>query len=192
MRTFIAIELPAEIKEYLNFIQNKLKACQTDMKWVKPENIHLTLKFLGEINAEQFDKTVSILKKAADNNPSFKINMASIAAFPGINTPRIIWLGINQGEPQIKTLVANLEEKLVGIGIPAEERTFSVHITIARTCSCRNQQSLGAGIAGLNDKLKIEKHEFTADKLTLFKSTLTSQGPLYEALQVFPLGDGSS
>jgi len=188
MRAFIAIELPAEIKEYLSRIQNKLKTCQADMKWVKPQNIHLTLKFLGEINTEQSDQTASILKRAAGSAPPFIISLASIAAFPGINTPRMVWLGIGQGEPQIKKLVQYLEEGLSGAGMPQEEREFSAHITLARNRSCRNQQALADGIAVLNDKLKNEKHEFTADKLTLFKSDLTPQGPVYEALKVFPLG----
>lgn len=162
------------------------------MKWVKPQNIHLTLKFLGEINGEQADQTASILERTAGSAPPFIINLASIAAFPGISTPRIIWLGIGQGESQIKKLVQYLEGELAGIGMPQEEREFSAHITLARNRSCRNQQTLADGITGLNDKLKNEKHEFTADKLTLFKSDLTPQGPIYETLRVFPLGDGSS
>jgi len=191
MRAFIAIELPPEIKEYLSRIQNKLKTCQADMKWVKPGNTHLTLKFLGEINEEQSEKAASILKATAENNPSFIIKLASIAAFPGINAPRMIWLGIDQGETEMRKLVRDLEEKLSGIGMPQESREFSAHITLARNRSCRNQQALAAGITRLNDKLKTEEYIFTADKLTFFKSSLTTLGPVYEALRVFKFRDGS-
>jgi len=159
------------------------------MKWVKPQNIHLTLKFLGEINAEQSDQTASLLKETADNNCSFIISLALLDAFPGINAPRIIWLGIDQGELPLKKIAADLEDGLTKIGIPAKTQPFSAHITLARNRSCFNQQALVGGIAGLNNKLKNEKHEFTANKLTLFRSTLTPLGPIYEALQTLPLGN---
>jgi len=183
MRTFIAIELPKEIRDSLANLQDKLKSTGADVKWVEPDNIHLTLKFLGEIDDQKLDKITSILENIAKDKNSFHIFISSIGAFPRISSPRVIWVGIDMGEKETKGIVKALEEKIEKIGIPKEDRPFSSHITIGRTRSALNLQKLAEGLKTLENDLKIKVAEFDVTKITLFKSTLTPKGPIYEVLK---------
>jgi 2'-5' RNA ligase len=183
MRAFIAIELPKEVKEVLRDVQERLKASGADVKWVEPKNIHLTLKFLGEISDEQLHKITAILNDISKDKKSFLIRLSSLGAFPKINSPRVIWIGIDRGQQETKALAQALEEKIEKIGIPQEDRPFSSHITIGRTRSNLGRDKLVAQLNNLADYFKKMPQELTVDKITLFKSTLAPQGPIYEVLK---------
>jgi 2'-5' RNA ligase len=183
MRSFIAIELPNEIRDALGNIQEKLKACAADVKWVKPQNIHLTLKFLGEIDEDQLFKINLILDAFGSDKKIFVIRLASLGAFPKINYPRVIWVGVDRGDRETKELVGALEEKIEKIGLPKEDRAFSSHITIGRVRSNSGRDKLVSILAQLQDYFKETPQEFTVEKITLFKSTLTPQGPIYEIVK---------
>lgn len=180
MRTFIAIELPKEIRDGLAKLQDKLRTSGADVKWVEPNNIHLTLKFLGEIDEQKLDKIKSILENLAKEQTQFCIRISSIGAFPRISSPRIIWVGIDKGDSETKEIVKLLEGK---IGIPKEDRPFSSHITIARTRSGFNLDKLYVGLKSLENNFEMKDSQFKVTKITLFKSTLTPKGPLYETLR---------
>jgi len=182
MRTFIAIELPEEIKSSLGRLQEELKASNADVKWVEPNNIHLTLKFLGEIDDKKLDKVTKIIDGAAKENDKFKVYISSLGAFPKIDYPRVIWVSIDTGDKETKQIAKDLEEGMAKIGIPREDRPFSSHITIGRTRSSLNRENL---VRDLKNKAELggKKLEFYATKITLFKSTLTPKGPIYEALK---------
>ncbi|MFH0739430.1 MAG: RNA 2',3'-cyclic phosphodiesterase [Candidatus Omnitrophota bacterium] len=183
MRTFIAIPLPVEVREFLRVIQNQLKACGADVKWVEPENIHLTLKFLGEISDDQLSQVNVILGELSKDTLSFTVAICSIGAFPRITSPRVIWAGIDKGDKKVKDTTKRLEERLSLIGIPKEERRFSSHITIGRTRSGLNLDKLAGGLEKISLLDKDQRREFQASKITLFKSTLTPKGPIYAILK---------
>jgi len=183
MRTFIAIELPKEIRDSLANLQDKLKSTGADVKWVEPNNIHLTLKFLGEIDDQKLDKITSILENIAKDKSSFHSCISSIGAFPRISSPRAIWVGIDKGNNETKEITKQLEEKIEKSGIPKEDRPFSSHITIGRTRSALNLQKLAQELKTLENNLGIKVAEFDVTKITLFKSTLTPKGPIYEVLK---------
>jgi 2'-5' RNA ligase len=183
MRTFIAIELPENIKTTLSRLQDKLKQCGADVKWVEPHNIHLTLKFLGEIEDSKLEKINQIIKDTAENKLKFEITLAGLGVFPNINHPKIIWVGIKNGDNETKLIAEELEEKLQRLNIPKEERQFSGHITIGRIKSWLNKDKLIGGLSTLRDDLPKEKISFIADKITLFKSSLKPNGPIYEVLK---------
>jgi 2'-5' RNA ligase len=183
MRTFIAIELPQGIKDSLARTQNQLKAAGADVKWVEPANIHLTLKFLGEIDEKKLEKINSILEEAAQDKNSFSARIFSLGAFPGINSPRVIWVGIDQGDKEIREIAKALEDEIAKIGIPKEDRPFSSHITIGRTRSPKNREKLVQELNQLANNFGRENLEFAVEKIVLFKSTLTPKGPIYEALK---------
>jgi len=183
MRAFIAIELPQQIKDSLSQIQKQLKESGADVKWVGPGNIHLTLKFLGEIDDEKIEKINGIIEDTARDKPSFKMHISSIGAFPKIDYPRVIWVGIDAGDSETKEVVKELEEKIQKIGIPKEERAFSSHITIARTRSALNRDKLVQKLKIISPEFGKEDLEFKVTKITLFKSTLTPIGPIYEVLK---------
>jgi 2'-5' RNA ligase len=188
MRTFIAIELPKEIKEALASLQQGLKNSGADVKWVQPENIHLTLKFLGEIDEQVLAKIINILEVTAENQNSFYLNLSSLGAFPNMNFPRVIWIGIKKGDSQIQEVASKLEKEISGIGIPKENRAFSSHITLGRVKSGLNRDKLTKKLNELaGNFLKEGSCAFPVKKITLFKSTLTPQGPIYEILKEVPL-----
>ena len=181
MRTFIAIDLPSEIKDSLRRLQEKLKASKADVKWVEPKNIHLTLKFLGEIDDKKIEEITKIIDDTAKEKNKFQIHISSLGAFPKIDFPRVIWVGVETGDKENKGMAEELEEKTAKIGIPKEDRPFSSHITIGRTRSSLNREKLVQDLKN-NAELSGERLEFYVTKITLFKSTLTPRGPIYEAL----------
>ncbi len=183
MRTFIAIELPQEIKDSLAQLQDKLKASGADIKWVEPQNIHLTLKFLGEINEDKLNKVISIMESVAESTKPFDICICSVGAFPRISSPRVIWVGLDKGDTESKAIAKSLEEKIQKLGIPKEKRPFSSHITLGRTKSSLNMVKLVRDLKPRINDFGIENLEFLVTKITLFKSTLTPKGPVYEALK---------
>jgi 2'-5' RNA ligase len=183
MRTFIAISLPPEIQNSLAKLQQQLKTSGADIKWVEPQNIHLTLKFLGERDDKKIEKVMLILEDAAKGKKQFKLRLSTIGAFPRISSPRVIWVGASEGDIETKAIAQELEEKIAKIGIPKEERAFSCHITIGRARSAKNIGNLIKELSGLADKFGQETTEFTVNKITLYKSTLTSKSPIYEVLK---------
>lgn len=183
MRTFIAIELPKEIKDALAKLQEQLKSSGADVKWVQPQNIHLTLKFLGERDDKKVAAIGEIVEKVVKNKPVFKASIASIGAFPNINSPRVIWIGLDQGDKETKEIALELEEKIAKIGIPKEDRAFSSHITIGRTRSTLNRDKLIQEINKAAAGLSQQDLAFCVQKITLFESTLSPKGPIYEVLK---------
>lgn len=182
MRAFIAIELPAEIKKYLSGLQEKLKATGAEVKWVKPLNIHLTLKFLGEIDQEQFKRICETLDRITKESAGYTISLGSVGAFPKITSPRTIWAGIEKGGQQTQDLAERIEVELVKIGRPKEIRPYSSHITIGRTKSPLNRNRLIQELNNLADSPEALPSEFPVTKIILYKSTLTIGGPIYEVL----------
>ncbi|MDD2927886.1 MAG: RNA 2',3'-cyclic phosphodiesterase [Candidatus Omnitrophica bacterium] len=183
MRTFIAVELPQEVKNKLAGLQELLKQSGADVKWIKPENIHLTLKFLGEIDEDKSAQVIRAIEDTARKSKQFRINLGSLGAFPKIELPRALWAGVDKGNKEITELAKELEEKIEKLGIPREERRFSSHITIGRVKSPLHKDKLAKVLKELEDYFSGKNIEFTAAKITLFKSTLGPGGPVYAALK---------
>ncbi len=187
MRTFIAIELSPQIKDFLAQLQGRLKTSGSDVKWVGPQNIHLTLKFLGETDEAGLEKITALLEEIAQNTKPFPIRLASAGAFPKLKFPRVIWAGIDKGDSEVKKIAQGLEEKIAKakIGIPNESKPFSSHITLGRVRSGLNRERLVENLETLISQPGeyFSGQEFTVTKITLFKSTLTPKGPIYEILK---------
>jgi len=183
MRTFIAIELPQEIKDKLSELQALLKKADADVKWVEPANIHLTLKFLGEIDEAKSVKVAGAIEDITRGLKQFQISLSSCGAFPKMEFPRVIWVAIAKGNREIATLAGDLEERIEKLGIPKEDRPFSSHITIARVRSPRNTDKLAKALKEAEDYFGGKNIEFDVTKITLFKSTLGPGGPVYEVLR---------
>lgn len=182
MRTFIAVELPPQIKEYLSSLQADFKSCNADVKWVEPQNIHITLKFLGEVKEEKIPLIKKIMDDLSRQINSFSVNLSSLGAFPNIESARVIWVGIKKGEKELTYLNRLLEEELSKLGIPKEKKAFSCHITLGRLRSNFNYQKLKEKILRCLQEPLQKTEDFTVKSISLFKSTLTGLGPIYEAL----------
>ncbi|MFZ5801293.1 MAG: RNA 2',3'-cyclic phosphodiesterase [Candidatus Omnitrophota bacterium] len=179
LRLFIAVELGSPLREQLAEIQKELKKSGADAKWVKPENIHLTLKFLGATASDKVESISNALQEIALLTPGFSATASQLGAFPKIEYPRVIWVGISEGKTELENLGRKIEDRLFELGFSREERPFAAHLTLARIRSPLNRQSLVE---------KLKQAQFPAQtqlirEIILFKSTLTPKGPIYEALK---------
>ncbi|MBN1870704.1 MAG: RNA 2',3'-cyclic phosphodiesterase [Candidatus Omnitrophica bacterium] len=179
IRTFIAIPLNTEIQQAISRVQERLKKHDCSIKWVKPENIHLTLKFLGDVELEKIDTIKQKLESLFKGIGPVKLEMTQLDAFPSINHPKILWIGLKDDEQKISRQVSVLEDELGKLGFKKEERPFSPHVTIGRIRSPRNIQALSEAMSEYSFPAGLKQ---VIDCIILYKSTLTSQGPIYESL----------
>ncbi len=189
VRAFVAIELPEQIKAILSQLQSDLKKSKSaSVKWVTPEGIHLTLKFLGNVDASEIPKLNEALSEAVKGVVSFNLELGNPGAFPNIHSPRVVWVGLAGELEWLRTLHNNLGRVLIPLGFSAEERSFSPHLTLGRVrddASSDERRRLG-------EKVSLLKAEgecyFKVDSLSLMRSTLTREGAIYSRLASFMLG----
>jgi 2'-5' RNA ligase len=132
VRAFIAVDLTPEIRERIAEIQSLLGRFSHAVRWVRPESIHVTLKFLGEISAAQQQQIVGIFSAHKSGVTPFRIRVQGIGFFPDARRPRVVWLGIDEGQESLQSLAQFVEEQTKSAGFPSEERPFSSHVTIGR------------------------------------------------------------
>lgn len=179
IRTFIAIELNEETHSELSSLLSALKESDADVKWVAPEAIHLTLKFLGYIDEAKVKEVQEILSEVVKNFKPFALSLKEIGAFPKLDYPRVIWAGVDEGKDEAELIAKELEDKLEKIGIPREDRELHPHLTLGRVKSQKNKDKLKSII----ETTKFESSsKVNVDHLTLFKSQLTAKGPIYTPL----------
>ncbi len=181
IRAFIAIELSKEIKAKLSVFQERLEKSGADVKWVKPDGVHLTLKFLGNIPTSKVSLIKEVLDSIAKEIVSFQIALSKIGAFPKIDYPRVIWVGLEEGKDKTIELNRKLEERLEKIGFPKESRSFQPHLTLGRVKSSKNKGELKKSVETLNRDLTTEAR-MTVSEIKLFKSTLIPKGAIYTCL----------
>ena len=185
-RTFIAAELPTEIKKIIHEAQNALKKSNSAVTWVKPDNAHLTLKFLGDVPLENIKEIERILTDIVRNKKSIDSALTTLGAFPKIDHPQIIWIGLEDDFKIIEELAVSVEEELNKFGFKKEARAFSPHITIGRVKSSKNVELLSQEIKNYSPPAI----PFTIKNIALFESTLTPSGPVYKELLRVALGQG--
>lgn len=184
IRAFLALDPPEEILREIGRIQDRLrKLIHGDLRWVRPEGIHLTLKFFGDVSENAVVKISAIAGQAAAAVGSFELAIGGTGVFPDPGRPRIIWLGMNGDVARLVTFQQGLERALGEIGFPPEERPFRPHLTLGRIKSPK-------GLIGLAEALEKEKTvttgRFTASGLILFQSDLTPRGAVYTQLAGYP------
>ncbi|MFA4911737.1 MAG: RNA 2',3'-cyclic phosphodiesterase [Desulfobacteria bacterium] len=185
IRSFLAIELPKEIIGKLSEIQDNLKTSGSQVKWVKPESIHLTLKFFGNIEEKTVDDISQVVKKVTAKIGAFIINVKDIGVFPNMLRPRVIWVGVESSGRTLNILCKETEDSLKKIGFEPEEREFRAHLTLGRVKSLKDKKQLTEQI----EKLKgCEVGSFRVENLFLFKSDLRPTGAVYTKLETFNLG----
>ena len=188
IRTFIAIEVPRAIQDKISSLQDALKKEGGKISWVKPENIHLTLKFLGNVEESKIDQIGEALTKAAERITPFNMIVKGTGAFPDMRRPRVIWVGVEEASGQLLNIFNEIEKELSKIGFQKEERRFSPHLTIGRV-------KTPSGISRLVDKLKTTDFlggEFTAGEVVLMKSDLKPTGAVYTPLRKVKFREGDN
>ena len=182
-RCFIALELPFPAQNYLAGIISRLKDAQADVKWVDPQNTHLTLKFLGEIPPEHVKSARQALLQQSGRHGVIRCSTSQIGVFPGWSRPQVIWLGLKDGVREISDMQKTLENSLAGCDFAREPKIFKPHLTLGRLRSLINTEQL-------TEKIKtgpLEEMEFSFVELTLFESTLTPSRPVYQPLETIKL-----
>jgi len=179
IRAFIAIPLNPKIQHSIGHMQDHLKKNNNDVKWVKLENIHITLKFLGNVDMEQINSVKQVLAILTQNTRPFKVELSQLGAFPNINHPRTLWVGLKDSKQQLSRIAAALDKALGKIGFQDDQKPFSPHVTIGRIRSSKNINLLSRSMS--NYQISQDQTQ-TVSKIILFKSTLSSQGPIYESL----------
>lgn len=175
-RLFIAIELPDELKQKLGSLEKSFEFSQA--RWVKPENLHLTLKFLGQVKEEKVNSIASALKGLTADFSAFTLQTGEIGAFPSFKRARVIWIDIKSGREEAKKLACLIDDKLSLLGFEKEERDFQPHITLVR---------LKKPTPLFNLPVVNWSFSFLAKEVILFESVLKPTGPVYTPVGIFPL-----
>ena len=180
IRSFIAIELPGELKSGLSQLQAQLKAAgHAPVKWVDPYSSHLTLKFLGNIAADRVDEITRVMEAAAREISPFRLEVGGLGAFPNLRRVQVVWVGVGGEVEQLGQLQRSIESGLAPLGFAPESREFRPHLTIARLrerASLDEQQSFGQLIGSTGFETV---YRFGVDSVNLMRSQLTREGAIY-------------
>ncbi len=185
MRTFIAVELTEDVRRALRDVQARLRTGGADVKWVEEENLHLTVKFLGEVQDERLPDVIAATRLAVASLTTFSVSIGGIGAFPSMTRPRVVWVGLQSGSEPFKTLMERVETAMDDIGFPREGRALHPHVTLGRVRDPRR-------LKRLPELLKAESPEMlgtvTVERLTLIASALSPKGPRYTPLNHVNIG----
>jgi 2'-5' RNA ligase len=189
VRSFIAIELPLEIRAELASLEERLKARRHPfVKWVDPEGIHLTLKFLGSIALATVPQIIEAITKIAQPLSPFHLQMGGLGVFPNWQRPQVVWVGIGGEVAKLAILQRDMEAALVPLGFPPESRSFKAHLTLGRLrerTSPQDRQKFGEWVTSIKFETGLS---FEVSTLSLMKSQLTSSGAIYSQLASIELG----
>ncbi|OAQ21870.1 RNA 2',3'-cyclic phosphodiesterase [Thermosulfurimonas dismutans] len=179
IRCFLAIALPERIKEILAGLQKELKTIGANVRWVRPDGFHLTLKFFGNIPEEKLPALVRATEKAKDDFNPFELSLSGLGFFPEKGPPRVIWVGLSGELEPLLALQRRLEKAFKKVGFPPEKRPFHPHLTLGRV-----KESRGTGkLKELAGKLKIPAESFRVERLTFYRSVLHPEGAVYSVLE---------
>lgn len=184
MRCFVAIALPPAVKALLTQVQEALRRADGDVKWVEESNLHLSLKFLGDLGDEPLQRLKSLLSVEALRWPSMALSYAGIGVFPDHGEPRVIWAGCRGDLERLSGLAAAVERCGEQVGVPRERHPFVAHLTIGRVRSNRNLRRLQATLENQR-QVPLGRHEVS--EFAIYRSTLTPEGPIYDPVAPFGL-----
>jgi len=180
IRSFIAIELPEQLKQELVILEAELKdKSGISAKWVDPYSIHLTIKFLGNVSVDKIDGILSVMEKAVTGTSPFSLQITGLGAFPNLNRVQVAWVGLAGELNKLAELQKRLESGLVSFGFPVESRAFKPHLTLARVrdrVPLIDRQRFGRIIAETGFKAE---NDIKVASINLMKSELTREGAIY-------------
>lgn len=179
VRLFIAVEITGETRKKLTAFQDKLKKAGADVGWVAPENIHITLKFIGSLDEGKIDAVTDIIKESVTHIQPFNLDYSGVGVFPAPRNPRVIFAQAIDTGGVLARIHERLDNQLMSLGVEHEDRKFDAHLTVGRVKSRRN-------VAGLMESLNAyQGFRFGLERITqvvLMKSDLTPEGPVYTKL----------
>ena len=182
IRTFVAIPLKQDIISRIEKVHEELRSIPADVKWVRPKSIHLTLKFLGNIDEGEIDDIAQAIQNGVRTFQFWPVYIKNLGAFPSLRNPRVVWIGIEDKSSKIITLQNQIEKELSKLGFEQEKRRFSPHLTLGRVKSPRGKRDL---IHYLVDERERTFGELGVDRVVLFRSDLKPSGAIYTVLREF-------
>ena len=178
-RTFLAVECSLEVRPRATELISALAQCPVNVKWVEPENLHLTIKFLGEVSDVDLPPICSAVTEAVATFPAFDAQCRGVGAFPHAGRPRTIWIGIEEGLAEFIELHERIDRCLAKLQFPRERRRFHPHLTVGRVRDRRDTSPLGEY---LQERSEIRLGVLCVSEVVLFSSQLTAAGPIYSPL----------
>lgn len=179
IRTFLAIDLGEDIRGRLIALQEELAAIAADVKWVEPENLHITLLFLGEVEQKEVLEVCRVAQMAVAELPLFTMSVEGAGCFPNPRRPRTLWVGVGEGSAEVVQVHDAIETSLLDMGYRRETRAYVPHVTLGRVKGDRPNDELAKALA---------KHktwsagEISVREVCIMSSELTSDGPIYTVL----------
>ena len=184
IRCFIAIEIPETIQNQLARIQGTLRKQIQKASWVKPSNIHLTLKFLGDVDPEDLEFIGEAIEGAVIHHRSFSLRIGGLGAFPNFARPRVLWTGVKVGGERVSALAQDINVALTDCGFSLDTKTFNPHLTIARL---KARIDLRPFTNQYRQYDRIDGAEMSVNTISLIQSQLHPTGAIYSTLQSYSL-----
>jgi 2'-5' RNA ligase len=187
MRVFIAVPAPEEVREAVRRIVEGLRWSGADVKWVEPENVHITLKFLGDVPLDDVDRIKSALRKGLEGRRAFDLEVAGAGCFPGgRKAPRVIWMGLAGDTRSLEEIALSVDGLCAGLGFSREARPFKAHLTIGRV---RRGSGRLRELAEAVGSVTFNPLKLRVDRVNLVRSRLSPKGPTYTVLESAALSD---
>lgn len=180
MRAFMAITPPPSLQSAIVTIQRDFQEQGMPWRWVKPENVHLTLKFLGNTSPDMIAPLVQAMERAVEGQKAFPLSARSLGCFPNLSRPRVLWMGLEDLQDALAPLHTRLEIALASLNISPENRPFHPHLTLART---QQRMARGKLITFLQAYNNRQFGEISVEQIHLFQSQLHRNGAVYTILQ---------
>lgn len=184
VRAFVAIELPLSVREALMVCIDQLRKTGAHVSWTPPDNLHITLAFLGDIGADAVARVAGLQDELSANEEPFELECAGLGTFGSARSPRIIWAGVCDSMERLGPLQKRLAERLKEAGFHLEDRPFHAHVTLGRVRSQRGARDLTSALA--SDK-KAQFGRFRVGRLLLMRSHLEPHGARYTLLHASPM-----
>jgi 2'-5' RNA ligase len=188
-RIFIALELPQDVQQAIRHFQADLKRVipRRAARWTRPEGIHLTLKFLGDVPVQHMEEISDALRQAAQGHQALRLRVEGAGCFPNLERPRVLWLGVAGDLDALRSLQAGVEKCTSPLGFPPEERSFSPHLTLARTTQGASHAEASAIGAAIRQVDPGELATWQATTVSLMRSHLMPDGAVYTRVGVATL-----
>ena len=181
LRLFVAVELPEAARDHVEIVLRRLQGLDVPgIRWVRPDSVHLTLKFLGNVPIEEVLPITEAMEQAASGTPSLTLRLDGAGVFPNPRSPRVVWLGVQGDVQPLALLQGRLEEALEAGGFAREDRAFTPHLTLGRVRRRLQPPDLEKLKDAVNEVSDLGTVEMPVDTLSLMESQLRKEGALYQ------------
>ncbi len=186
-RTFISVELSDATRHRVADLQDQMRAAGARLRWVRPPNLHFTLRFLGEIPAAQVARAVVATREAARSTDPFEVTIAGLGVFPSFERPQVVWVGTSDGAPMLEALASALAAVLARERFPVDSKPFRPHLTLGRV---RDERQWGDLVRVLQRFRDVVIGPEPIRAVSVMESRLTPDGPVYSPREQVFLGHG--